>query len=281
LAQLYEDHRDDGLAVIGVSAEKADVISRFLRSERASIPFSVLADADGVLSRRWMTASGNAGIPYVFLVSRSGEVAWMGHPSDPGLSGRVRDLLESAEPQTSRQGTSVMISEASRRIAGAAPSPSAARVALLNEVLRSGRQMVFDEFELDPSLLPWSERGGLDMVPPMVVRVRLRDAQGEVVDGSDLDLAVSTPSGVRFGWRRAGRADSVNDPGPWPLYADAEPQWFGSDRGSADEVATTIVWPFWFSKGIVGSSIETEVELEIDRRDLERVAKIEIDLASQ
>ncbi|MBM3526285.1 MAG: TlpA family protein disulfide reductase [Alphaproteobacteria bacterium] len=281
LAQLHENHRDDGLAVIGVSGEKAEVVSRFLQSERASIPFSVLADADGVLSSRWMKASGRDGIPCVFLVSSGGEVAWMGHPADPGLSGRVRDLLASTEPKTSDRGRSVMIREATRRVAGAAPASSVARVALLSEMLRGGRQMVFDEFELDAALLPWSERGGLDMVPPMVVRVRLRDAQGEVVDGSDLDLAVSTPSGVRFGWRRAGPSESAVDPGPWPLYADAQPQWFGSVRGSADEVSTTIVWPFWFSNGLVDASIETEVELEIDRRDLERVATIEVDLASR
>ena len=281
IAELHERYASDGVSVIAVSNEKPEAIRSFVDRQAGTLPFSFVCDRDGGITRSWCKAAGRNGTPCVFLVSRDGRVAWIGHPGDPAFVEqleRLRDDRSSATAGPASGGDAVDVQSASRRFDLPSAADGSAGVALLRDVLQGGRQLVFDEYRLDPTLLPWSRTGLRGAVPPMVLRLRLLDADGGVVDGVDLDLIEATPAGIRFGWSSGYSGGSSGGPSPLPFFAEARKVWF-SDRAAEGAENTTLVAPLWWWGDVASSSIDTEVRLTIDLEDLDRIALVELELA--
>jgi len=74
LNEIYAKYKDRGLVVVGVTEETDAVIRKF----RKDVPMdcSVATDTGGRLSEKM----GINGIPHAFLVNKSGEIVWDGHP---------------------------------------------------------------------------------------------------------------------------------------------------------------------------------------------------------
>ncbi|GAB4239772.1 MAG: hypothetical protein OHK005_01450 [Candidatus Methylacidiphilales bacterium] len=72
--QLHAKYKDQGLVVIGLSDEPADVLQAFIQAQPTH--FAVASDPEGRLSRRM----GITFIPYCVLVDASGKIVWQGSP---------------------------------------------------------------------------------------------------------------------------------------------------------------------------------------------------------
>ena len=77
----------DGLTVISISDEPLDTIEQFLELKRDETTFKELTsdywlttDPDGSVKQDYMRAAGQSGIPTAFIVGKTGEVEWIGHP---------------------------------------------------------------------------------------------------------------------------------------------------------------------------------------------------------
>lgn len=88
LAELQQRFADKGVTIISVSDEDLKTVEEFLESKAdgdrtyADITArSFLAtDPDGSVSDDYMKASGQGGIPTAFIVGKTGEIEWIGHP---------------------------------------------------------------------------------------------------------------------------------------------------------------------------------------------------------
>ena len=77
----------DGLTVISVSDEPLDTIEQFLERKHEDETFRELTsdywlttDPDGSVKHDYMLAARQNGIPTAFIVGKTGEIEWIGHP---------------------------------------------------------------------------------------------------------------------------------------------------------------------------------------------------------
>jgi thiol-disulfide isomerase/thioredoxin len=76
LNEVYKKYKDKGLVVIGVSDEEKSKIEAF--QKKTPMDYTVAIDAKGALSRQL----GIQGIPQAFVVDKTGNVVWEGHPME-------------------------------------------------------------------------------------------------------------------------------------------------------------------------------------------------------
>lgn len=81
LNELQEQYKDQGVTVISISTEKADIVKNFIAGKK--INYTVAVDDNKKSYRQYMPA--NASMPAAFIVDKSGTVAWMGNPLDMAL----------------------------------------------------------------------------------------------------------------------------------------------------------------------------------------------------
>ena len=74
LNEIFAKYKDSGLVVIGVTDEEESKIRKFRRN--VPMDYAVAIDNDGRLGEKM----GIRGIPTAFLVNKSGEIVWEGHP---------------------------------------------------------------------------------------------------------------------------------------------------------------------------------------------------------
>jgi thiol-disulfide isomerase/thioredoxin len=86
LAEIQKRHADD-LVVISVSDEDPEVIETFLDREQGDAPlrettsgYRLTTDPDGSTKNDYMRAAGQRGIPTAFIVGKTGQIEWIGHP---------------------------------------------------------------------------------------------------------------------------------------------------------------------------------------------------------
>jgi thiol-disulfide isomerase/thioredoxin len=79
LNEIHATYNDRGLLVIGVTDEPNAVIKKF--QKEVPMDYAVATDTGGRLNKKL----GVSGIPHAFLVNKSGEIVWEGHPN------RLRD----------------------------------------------------------------------------------------------------------------------------------------------------------------------------------------------
>jgi len=84
LSRLQTEHEADDVRIVGVSGEKLQTVFAFLAQPEwnAKASFSIAADPDRSVHREYMEAAAVGEIPVVFVVGRTGEIEWIGHPRD-------------------------------------------------------------------------------------------------------------------------------------------------------------------------------------------------------
>jgi len=88
LAELQERFADERVTVVSVSDEDLETVEQFLESKadgdrtygEITAGYLLTTDPDGSVSEDYMRASGQRGIPTAFIVGRTGEIEWIGHP---------------------------------------------------------------------------------------------------------------------------------------------------------------------------------------------------------
>lgn len=98
LVELQNAHAEDGVQVVSISDEDMDTVNKFL--ERKYSPrgttaededqpatygeltsaYCLTTDPDESCNEAYMKAAGQNGIPCCFLVGKTGEIEWIGHP---------------------------------------------------------------------------------------------------------------------------------------------------------------------------------------------------------
>ena len=86
LAEIQDRHSGD-LTVISVSDEDPETVEKFLDREKGDTTFraitaaySLTTDPDQSVNKDYMKAAGQNGIPTAFIVGKTGEIEWIGHP---------------------------------------------------------------------------------------------------------------------------------------------------------------------------------------------------------
>ncbi|MCG8648443.1 MAG: TlpA family protein disulfide reductase [Pirellulales bacterium] len=91
LAELQNKYRGRGVQIVSVSDETVDEVRDLLGQQNPQLgktfseitsAYSLTTDPDGSVHRDYMEASGQQGIPTAFLVGKSGQIEWIGHPHD-------------------------------------------------------------------------------------------------------------------------------------------------------------------------------------------------------
>lgn len=91
LTELQNKYRDQGVVVIGITDETPAVVKPFVEKMGDKMGYAVGIDKRELTHRNYMAAFGIDGIPYAFVIDKSGALAWHGHPQS-GLD-RVVDRL--------------------------------------------------------------------------------------------------------------------------------------------------------------------------------------------
>ena len=81
LTEMQHEFKDQGVTIIGISNEKADVVKPFVENEKAGpMDYVVAVDPERKISAGYMGAFGVGGIPHAFIVGKDGTLVWHGHP---------------------------------------------------------------------------------------------------------------------------------------------------------------------------------------------------------
>lgn len=111
LNEIYLKYKDQGLVVIGQNcSERNDSgVAPFVKKMGDKMTYRVAlddkqSDPEGQMSKTWMEAAGQNGIPTAFVVNSKGIIAWIGHPMElkdsviqSALSGKTT-VSKNAEP---------------------------------------------------------------------------------------------------------------------------------------------------------------------------------------
>jgi thiol-disulfide isomerase/thioredoxin len=79
LTALQKKHKDR-VVFVGVSTEEPSVVKPFVESQGDNMDYTVAIDPTGAVSKGYMTAFGQGGIPTAFVVDAAGKIVWLGHP---------------------------------------------------------------------------------------------------------------------------------------------------------------------------------------------------------
>lgn len=96
LTELQHRHAKDRVRVIGVTEKDPrntlEDVREFVKRMGHNMDYTVGFDADGHVSKNYMEAAGQDGIPTAFVIDRSGTIAWIGYP-DAALDDVVAELV--------------------------------------------------------------------------------------------------------------------------------------------------------------------------------------------
>ena len=88
IAQIQADYADKDVQVISISDEDLDTVTGFLERDNGegatfaevTKGYCLTTDPDRSVYEDYMKAAGQNGIPTAFIVGKTGEVEWIGHP---------------------------------------------------------------------------------------------------------------------------------------------------------------------------------------------------------
>ena len=89
IATLQEEYGDK-LAVVGVTAEDDETVSAFMKQTSGDgekkwsevLTYRIALDDNGKTNAAFMEAAGQNGIPCAFIVGKTGQIEWIGHPME-------------------------------------------------------------------------------------------------------------------------------------------------------------------------------------------------------
>lgn len=104
--KLAKDHAKD-LTVIGVAAserkdkdgsdKRLEKLESFVKEQGDKMGYTIAFDGDREMSKDWMQAAGQNGIPAAFVVGGDGKIAWIGNPHDDDFEAQVKKAIEKAK----------------------------------------------------------------------------------------------------------------------------------------------------------------------------------------
>lgn len=80
LTEVQKKYSDKGVTIIGISNESVDTVSPFVNTMADKMNYTVAVDSEGVATKNYMEAFGEEGIPHAFIIDKTGNVVWKGHP---------------------------------------------------------------------------------------------------------------------------------------------------------------------------------------------------------
>lgn len=96
LTELQHRFADKGLRIVGVTEHRDDntleIVKQFVDKQGEKLDYAIAFDKDGAVSRAYMEASGQDGIPTAFVIEQQGRIAWIGHPMD-GLDEVIEEVV--------------------------------------------------------------------------------------------------------------------------------------------------------------------------------------------
>ena len=107
LTELQKKYQDYDVTIVGVSDESLETVAKWLETEDKKtkqqwseiIGYTLCTDPDKSVKKEYFEAAGLRGIPSAFIVGKTGEVEWIGHPMsmDEPLDKIVRDTWDRDE----------------------------------------------------------------------------------------------------------------------------------------------------------------------------------------
>jgi len=96
LGDLAVKYEDRGVVVMSISSsvfrgENEQTMADYAKERFRLIRHIVGYDADGSMSREWMLAAGQQGLPTTFVVDGDGRIAWIGYPT--ALESVIEEIL--------------------------------------------------------------------------------------------------------------------------------------------------------------------------------------------
>ncbi len=82
LSEMNTKFKDKGVTFIGVSDEPTTKVKPFVEKMGKKMNYTVVVDPKRIVSKAWMEAAKQGGIPTAFVVDKAGNIAWIGHPMD-------------------------------------------------------------------------------------------------------------------------------------------------------------------------------------------------------
>lgn len=81
LTKVQKQYKDKGVTVIGITNEKdLDKIKNYVTKQGEKMDYTVAVDPKRKISKGYMAAYKQRGIPTAFVVDKKGNIAWVGHP---------------------------------------------------------------------------------------------------------------------------------------------------------------------------------------------------------
>ena len=90
LAELQDELAEKGVQIISVSKEDLETVEKFLEKPvrgdkektyaELTSAYCLTTDPDESVSKDYMQAAGQGGIPTAFIIGKTGEIEWIGHP---------------------------------------------------------------------------------------------------------------------------------------------------------------------------------------------------------
>jgi thiol-disulfide isomerase/thioredoxin len=126
LNEIWLKNKDKGLIVIGqnVSEEDDKSVEKFVKKMGDKMTYRVALDdkskdEQGAMSKTWMEASGQGGIPCAFVVGKDGKIAWIGHPMqglDKVVEGVLAGTFDAKKEEEKRIASEKAVEEASEKL---------------------------------------------------------------------------------------------------------------------------------------------------------------------
>jgi hypothetical protein len=99
IASLQAEY-GDRVAFVGVTAEDDATVTKFMTNLAGQgdktwsdvLTYRIATDDDGKTNNIFMNASGQAGIPCAFIVGKTGNIEWIGHPME--IDGPLKQIVE-------------------------------------------------------------------------------------------------------------------------------------------------------------------------------------------
>ena len=179
LTELQKKHSD--VTFIGVSIAEHDPskVKPFVDEMGDKMEYRVALDAvpdkgdpsDGAMSKNWMEAAGQGGIPTAFIINKDNKIAWIGHPAgmdEPlekivsgswDLKTAIAERKKAAEEQAKGQ-------EIQKKIAAAIESEDPDKVlAVIDEIVKEfpDRASIFDGLKYSSLLQKGDEDKALEV----------------------------------------------------------------------------------------------------------------------
>lgn len=82
LTELQKKYKDKGLIIIGISTEEEAPVQKFLKDMGDKMGYCVALDLNDKTWDAYATPFGVEGFPHAFVISRTGDLLWQGHPMD-------------------------------------------------------------------------------------------------------------------------------------------------------------------------------------------------------